>query len=305
MRDRSGLGVYRKWTVLQMMILAAGLLRPLAAQQVPVRFLAGDTVFQGKGDGELRYPVAVAAATDVQIAVADAISPRLVIFELASGEWTVERTIPLPAAPRDLINDGRRYVLSLGDGKLVAVTEASWEVRRLPLPSGTVPGRLAARLGGGFWVHDMAGEKLLALEGDGDVGAEVQVRGTFTALASAVDGGFYAAVAAVAEVRHYDRRGQLRMTWTVPGDGPIPAWPSGVVVDSGGNLLVVDRHGGRIVALDASGRLVGVGSQQGWEPGQLRFPSALALLPDGRLVVADQGNSRVQIFRPLPRKSPP
>jgi hypothetical protein len=69
--------------------------------------------------------------------------------------------------------------------------------------------------------------------------------------------------------------------------------------------VVVDRHGGRILALDASGRLVGVGSGRGWNPGQLLLPTAIALFPDGRVVVADQGNSRVQIFRPVDKGSTP
>ncbi len=86
---------------------------------------------------------------------------------------------------------------------------------------------------------------------------------------------------------------------------PVPAWPTGLVAASGGDVVVVDRHGGRILALDASGRLVGVGSGRGWNPGQLLLPTAIALFPDGRVVVADQGNSRVQIFRPVDKGSTP
>ena len=80
---------------------------------------------------------------------------------------------------------------------------------------------------------------------------------------------------------------------------PTPAWPVGVLVEDDGEIVIVDRHGGRVQVLETSGRWIGTGSRRGWEPGLLRSPAGLAQLPDGRLVVADQGNGRLQIFRRL------
>ena len=80
---------------------------------------------------------------------------------------------------------------------------------------------------------------------------------------------------------------------------PVPAWPDGIVIEPGGALLLADRHGHRVVALDAAGRLTGTGSGKGWKPGRLLSPAGMARLADGRLVVADRGNGRVQVFRRL------
>ena len=281
-------------------VLAIFFLQPLAAQQTPSRFLALETVLQGEDFGDLRWPVGVAAGSAEQVAVADIFGQRLVVFVLTDGTWTVERTVSLPSSPRGVAHDGRRYLLSLGGG-LVTVEGSDFEVERLALPAGVVVGRVAAKPGGGFWVHDTALGKVLALDAKGGVQRSVSVTGRIVALASAPNEGFYTALADVAQVRRHDREGHVLKTWTVPGVGPVPAWPSGLVAAAGGDIVVVDRHGARILALDASGRLTGVGSGRGWEPGQLRFPTAIAMFSDGRLVVADQGNSRVQIFRPIDR----
>ena len=49
---------------------------------------------------------------------------------------------------------------------------------------------------------------------------------------------------------------------------------------------------------------LGIADIQPQVPGLLRFPAALDLFPDGRVLVADQGNGRVQIFRPIEKGGP-
>ena len=66
---------------------------------------------------------------------------------------------------------------------------------------------------------------------------------------------------------------------------------------SASSLVVVDRHAGRLLELDANGQLTGVGARRGWEPGLLLYPAGAARLPDGGVVVADEGNGRTQFFR--------
>ena len=69
-----------------------------------------------------------------------------------------------------------------------------------------------------------------------------------------------------------------------------PAWPVALDVAPDGEILVLDRHGARILMLDSNGRWIGFGSAPGWEPGQLRFPADLTRISNGVLAVADQGN---------------
>jgi sugar lactone lactonase YvrE len=268
---------------------------PLAAQGA--RALVFEEVVRGTEDREVRWPVAVAGASADELAVADAFGPRLLVFRRAGVGWQVARVAELPGAPAGLAWDGSRWVVSVrGGGGLVALEGEELLQRRLPLPAGTVPGVLAAAPGGGLLVHDAAGGRILRLGADGRPAGAIPVVGRVTGLAAA-PGAVVAAFGADGVVRRFDAAGAVEATWALPADGPVPAWPAGIAVGPGGDSYVADRHNGRIVVLDAAGRVAGFGARKGWDPGLLLFPSGLALLPDGRLAVADQGNGRVQLFR--------
>jgi len=87
----------------------------------------------------------------------------------------------------------------------------------------------------------------------------------------------------------------------VAGDGPDRFnKPSDVWVAPDGHIFVADGHdaGGnnRIVKLSPEGEFVLQWGETGEGPGQFRDPHALAMDSQGRLFVADRGNSRIQIF---------
>ncbi len=98
--------------------------------------------------------------------------------------------------------------------------------------------------------------------------------------------------------------GELLMTLGkkgVAGDGPDTFnKPSDVLVAPSGDIFVADGHdtGGnnRIVKLAADGTFIKAWGTTGSEAGEFRDPHALAMDSQGRLFVADRGNSRIQIF---------
>lgn len=285
---------------LRLLVLAFLLLVPTAvsAADAPYRLLAADGVVQAEGGDELRWPVAVAAASSTEIAAADVWGERLVVFSLRGGGFQFERTVKLPAPPRAVAYDGGRYVVALRGGKLVAVAAPGYQVRTITLPKGVLAATVAASADGGLWVHDAEAGAVLALSTDGKVRGTYKIEGRPQTLATSPDGGFYAAFVQGAEVRRYSRDGRLLATWKLAGEPPRPAWPSGLAVD-GGEVLVVDRQASRILALSSSGEVVGVGSRRGWTAGELMAPAGIASLGDGRVVVADFGNGRLQVFRRL------
>lgn len=263
--------------------------------------LALDQAVPGAPDRDVRWPVAVAAGADGELAVADAYGPRLLILRREGGGWQVERSEELPGPPVALVHDGTGYVAALrGVSGLVAFEGSDLLQRRIALPSGVVPGALAARPGGGLLVYDLAGSRVLPIGREGgvrDAGDGVPVDGRVHALAATSGGGFYAAVGKAGEVRRYDAQGGLEATWTLPAEGPAVPWPAGLAVEPGGDVVAVDRHGHRLVVFATDGSVEGSGGRRGWEPGLLLFPAGVTRLPDGRFAVADQGNGRVQIFR--------
>ncbi len=87
----------------------------------------------------------------------------------------------------------------------------------------------------------------------------------------------------------------------VPGSGPRHFnKPSAVLVAPDGSIFVADGHepdgNSRIVKLAADGTFLKEWGTPGYGPGQFRDPHALAMDSQGRLFVADRGNSRIQIF---------
>lgn len=279
-------------------LLGALLSVRLAAQGALPRVLAFEEAVKGAEDRELRWPVAVAAASADAFAVADGFGPRLLAFGKVGIDWQVQRVAALPATPVGLAWDGRRYLVALRQGGgLVAFEGPTLQQRVVPLPRGAVPGPLASVAGSGALVVDAAGGRVLRVDADGQVVGEATVPGRVTAIAATSDGGFVTAHGDAAQLRRYGAGGALQATWELPPEGPVPCWPDGVAADPSGDVTVADRNNGRLLVLDATGAVAGVGSRKGWDPGLLLFPGALARLDGERLLVADTGNGRVQIFR--------
>ncbi|HEX6694345.1 MAG TPA: 6-bladed beta-propeller [Longimicrobiales bacterium] len=70
-------------------------------------------------------------------------------------------------------------------------------------------------------------------------------------------------------------------------------------VESDGTLTyVVDRIAKNIRVFDEQGRLVRTIGRDGGGPGELRNPSGIGLLPDGRIAVRDYGNRRYNVYSP-------
>jgi hypothetical protein len=278
-------------------LLAGG--HPAAAQASLPRVLTHLETVKGSEDVALRWPVAVAAASDEEIAVADAFESRLLRFRRVGVSWQLDASVKMPGTPVSLAWDGSRYVASLRQGEgVVAFEGPDLERRRLPLPRGTVPGPMAAYPNGDLLVYDWARGRALRLSRDGDATGEVEIGDGVTAVTPSPTGGFFAAVAARGSVLHFSANGSLEATWKLPAFEDVPAWPVGLVAEPGGTLLVVDRHLGRLVVLDSNGEVIGLGAARGWDPGLLLSPAGITRLPSGLVLVADEGNGRAQVFRP-------
>jgi len=93
-----------------------------------------------------------------------------------------------------------------------------------------------------------------------------------------------------------------------PGGGPDHFQePCDVVTAPNGDIFVADGHAGmradapadyvtRIMKFSKDGKLIKSWGKLGTGPGEFKNPHALAFDSQGRLFVADRGNSRIQIF---------
>jgi len=74
--------------------------------------------------------------------------------------------------------------------------------------------------------------------------------------------------------------------------------PSGLAVDSGGNVYVADENNHRIQKFTSAGVFITQWGVYGSGDGQFDEPSGVAVDSDGNVYVADEGNDRVQKFTP-------
>jgi len=75
-------------------------------------------------------------------------------------------------------------------------------------------------------------------------------------------------------------------------------FPTGIAVDSNGNVLVSDTGNGRIEKFSPTGAFLSNIGTKGTGPGQLRDPNGLAVDRTGNIYVADTSNGRVQKMPP-------
>lgn len=97
-----------------------------------------------------------------------------------------------------------------------------------------------------------------------------------------------------------DAEGQLRQQIGESHQPGKPfSHPSDIAFAPDGGFYVADGYGnGRIHRFDASGSLIASWGSVGTTPGALLTPHGICVLSDGRVIVADRENSRVQSFTP-------
>ena len=84
-------------------------------------------------------------------------------------------------------------------------------------------------------------------------------------------------------------------------DGPeeyLFGWIWSIAVDDDRNVYVFDEQAQHVRVFDPGGSYVETLGGRGEGPGEFSRAEAIALLPDGRLVVRDPGNQRIGVFGP-------
>ena len=89
-------------------------------------------------------------------------------------------------------------------------------------------------------------------------------------------------------------------------DGPeeyLFGWIFSIAVDDDLNVYVFDYQAQHVGVFDAEGNHVETLGREGEGPGEFNRAEGIAMLPDGRLVVRNPGNSRIEVFGPEPGRT--
>lgn len=140
--------------------------------------------------------------------------------------------------------------------------------------------------------------------------------GTFSARTHGItvgpDGSVFTVDDAGHDVRKYTPEGQLLLRLgtgepsdtgydgkdlsTVRGGRPFNR-PTNLALSATGELFITDGYGNaRVHVFSTDGRLLRSWGEPGTGPGQFMLPHGIALIRDGRVLVADRENDRIQVF---------
>jgi len=102
-------------------------------------------------------------------------------------------------------------------------------------------------------------------------------------------------------IQKFTKDGNLILKWGSKGvgDGEFNA-PAGLSIDRNDNIYVTDRNNNRIQVFTANGTFLAKFGIEGSGPGQFILPEGVGVDKDTGLVyVADTGNFRIQVFKPV------
>lgn len=110
------------------------------------------------------------------------------------------------------------------------------------------------------------------------------------------DGNIYVGDTANQTVYVFDRQEKFLRALNFAKDAKSIAF---LAIDKPGKRLIFpDVQGHKIVIADLNGKVLKSFGERGQGDGRFNFPSAVALDPQGNIVVCDQMNARIQIFAP-------
>lgn len=223
---------------------------------------------QGRGEGELQKPRAIAIDRDDNVYLVD-MTARIQVFspegEFLRGWQTPEQKNGRPTG-LSFDNDGNLLVADTHYYRLLVYSPRGelLEQRCIRGRPGHLPGEF------GFVtdaVQDSQGNYYIADYGEYD------------------------------RIQKFSRDGKYLLEWGGHGQQPGQfARPQSLAIDEDDNLWVADSCNHRIQVFDSSGKLLKHWGQQGREPGQLSYPYGIAFAADGNLLVVEYGNHRVQKF---------
>jgi sugar lactone lactonase YvrE len=253
----------------------------------------------------LNFPTAVAVDAEGQLYIADTMNHRIRRVEAGTGRITTIAGVGQPrfggdGGPAVSAGLNEPSALSVQGARLYIADQSNNRVRVIDLASGII--------------STIAGTGSASYNGDGILATEASLAGP-SGLAIGTDGTLYIADTFNGRVRSVDPTagtistvvgdgGEYRYQGAVEALSTSLSRPSGIAVDSEGNLFITDSDNHLVRRWDRGtgrlDRLAGVGvANYGGDGGMaleasLSYPFGIAIDRNGHLLIADTFNHRIR-----------
>jgi len=294
--------------LLILILLTASILAPLQCFSAEgARFVHVLTVNVDDQGAALKFPEGVACREN-QIVVADTVNGRLLRYTLADGDMSGGEGIEAPQVsfPIQVQINSRGEILVL-DGKTRQLTRIGPEgnvigtVNPSGLPDGPAPilRSFAIDRDDNIYLLDVFGARLIVLGPDGKFQRQIAFPagiGFFSGVTVGPTGTVYLLDSVESKVYSIPA-GSEEVTPLAVNLKEYLTFATAINSADNGILFIVDRNGSGVVMLGPDGLYRGRQLTMGWKTGLLYYPSQICLTGAGEAVIADRGNSRVQIFK--------
>jgi DNA-binding beta-propeller fold protein YncE len=268
-------------------------------------FVPAAVVYEDDKGRALKDPEGVACGDGGLVVVADTGNGRLVRLKFDGGQVTggTEVRVGELSYPTQLALDGKGNVLVL-DRKLRKIGRVSAsgafagfvEVKGTG-PEAVQPAAFKVDGQGNLVVLDGASMKVLVVDAAGAVTRQLDLpkRPAFFTDVAVDSAGTIYALDAVGGAIYAARRGEPALAVLVKGLKENASFTAHLTAYRG-RLYVVDQNGSGLLVLGPDGSYQGRQLSIGWTDGLVYYPAQLCIGDQGEAVIADRGNSRVQIF---------
>jgi NHL repeat len=278
---------------------------PAWARAATAGFVHEKSIYLDARRTPLQAPEGVACAEDGRLVVADTGQGRLLTYTWREGQLRGGEATRIPQVPHPVrVELGPGGTMLVLDGKLRRIARLDskgafsgyLEIAGASGSAPILPASFKVDASGNVHVLDLAGRRVLAVDGAGKVTRELALprTGSFTDIAVGASGAVFA-LDAVGATLWSAGRGAKEFQPLAPSVEDRMKFPSSLVADGRGKLFVVDRHGGAIFVLGEDGSVKGRAMSRGSGDGLLLYPAQLCVTR-AEIFVADRNNNRVQVF---------
>jgi NHL repeat-containing protein len=286
------------------MCLAGAATAAFGADTARLRYVTG--IYTDDKGVTMRQPEGV-ACNDKAVVIGDTGRGRLLRYTIDEREVKAAGEIVAPQLVSPIrVQIGSKDDVFVLDGKQRRIErfgpkgdfKGYVEPEGVPEPSTVVARSFRLDRSDNIYVLDVFSARVLTLDAAGKYQRHVPFPAEYGFLSDlAVDGkGTIYVVDSVKSAVYAAAKDAKQFSPVGKGLQAHASFPTSLIVDARGVLYVADQNGAGVVVLGQDGAVLGRQLAMGWTEGLLYYPSQMCLNERGQLLIADRGNSRVQLF---------